>query len=240
MNGTTSMATISLEQVLSNALDGVFVVDRRRRYVHFNAGCERITGYRSTEVLGRDCQCGEMVSCRDDYGRPLWGALCPTREVFDGTRDSARQRMQLRRKDGIPVWVETIYTPVRDQNGHVECVLGVIRDMSESKTREDELRDEFLTALQEAREASSQPSSSELTHSTTVPIQHDLHLSCGDTGDSSLELDRAIESVERAVISKALRAANWHRNKAAELMGISRSRLYRRMEALGINPNDHA
>jgi transcriptional regulator of acetoin/glycerol metabolism len=51
-------------------------------------------------------------------------------------------------------------------------------------------------------------------------------------------LDPILADVEREAIRRALRAANWQRNKAAQLMGISRSRLYRRMEALGINPNE--
>lgn len=49
-------------------------------------------------------------------------------------------------------------------------------------------------------------------------------------------LDQIIEDVERKAIKNALAAAGGQRNKAAELMGISRSRLYRRMEALGIDP----
>ena len=57
--------------------------------------------------------------------------------------------------------------------------------------------------------------------------------------EESLSLDPILARVEREAIRRALRAANWQRNKAARLMDISRSRLYRRMEALGIDPNEH-
>lgn len=52
----------------------------------------------------------------------------------------------------------------------------------------------------------------------------------------SLLLDPHLNQVEREAIFRALGAAGGQRNKAAKLMGISRSRLYRRMDALGIDP----
>lgn len=214
MSMTISTKPITLERVLQNALDGVFVVDRDRQVLLFNEGCERITGYPASEVLGR--QCNDFVNCHDTQGRHLWGALCPTRALFDGSADSQRQRMAIRRKNGADVWVETVYTPVRDRSGAVECVLGVIRDVSESKEREDDLR-------------------AELTQLSSGPESQDGALQ----GTGPLQLDQKLAEVERAVILQALEAARWHRNKAAELMNISRSRLYRRMEALGINPGEH-
>lgn len=204
---------VSLEKALQNALDGVFVVDRERRVLLFNAGCERITGYPATEIVGR--QCTEFMNCHDTQGRPLWGALCPTRALYDGSAESLRQRMQIRRRDGTDVWVETIYTPVRDRMGNVECVLGVVRDISESKEREDDLR-------------------AEISHLRDQPAAP----AASSDGSGELLLDARLAQLEREVIIKALRAARWHRNKAAELMKISRSRLYRRMEALGIHPGE--
>lgn len=205
---------LSLDKALQNALDGVFVVDRERRVLLFNAGCERITGYPASEIVGR--QCVEFMNCHDAQGRPLWGALCPTRALYDGSTDSLRQRMQIRRGDGADVWVETIYTPVRDRMGTVECILGVVRDISESKEREDDLR-------------------AEISHLRDRPA---APAAAAPDGSGEFQLDARLAQLEREVILKALRAARWHRNKAAELMKISRSRLYRRMEALGIRPGE--
>lgn len=238
MNGTALARTISLDEVLENAMDGFFVVDRNRRYVVFNEGCERITGYRVDEVLGRECQCGDLIGCRDDYGRPLWGALCPTHDLFEGSTDVARQRMQLRRKDGSATWVETIYTPVRDRSGHVECILGVVRDVNDAKKREEELRTELSAAVEQVRAATAQAL---VDHSQMAQA----HATAAGGSRTSTEahpqkLDSVLERVEKELILKALRDAGWHRNKAATRMGISRSRLYRRMEALGIHPGDLA
>ena len=203
--------TLSLDKLLRHALDGVFLVDRQRRYVVFNEGCERITGFRSEEIVGQVCQCGEVVRCRDDQGRPLWGFLCPAATLFESSALSARQRMEIRRKDGHKLWVETVYTPVREWTGRVEYVLGVIRDVTESKGTEDDLREEMsrLRVLAE-----------------------------GKGGNSAhRDLDDMLAKVERDCILEALKAAEGQRSKAAEMMNISRSRLYRRMEALGIKPD---
>jgi DNA-binding NtrC family response regulator len=64
--------------------------------------------------------------------------------------------------------------------------------------------------------------------------------SMGDSG----ALDRVLSAVERREIINALRKTGGRRNLAARLLGISRSRLYRRMETLKIGfhepPHGHA
>jgi DNA-binding NtrC family response regulator len=57
-------------------------------------------------------------------------------------------------------------------------------------------------------------------------------------GDRPVKLDGVLADVERRTILDALRQARGQRSRAAKLMGISRSRLYRRMDALGIVPKE--
>ncbi|MCO6435593.1 MAG: hypothetical protein J5J06_00720 [Phycisphaerae bacterium] len=57
-----------------------------------------------------------------------------------------------------------------------------------------------------------------------------------NTGTGSL--DEILTRIERREILAALERAQGQRTKAARMLGISRSRLYRRMEALGIDPKD--
>ncbi len=49
-------------------------------------------------------------------------------------------------------------------------------------------------------------------------------------------LDEILISIETREIVGALKQVQGQRTQAAKLLGISRSRLYRRMEALGIDP----
>lgn len=130
---------LSLEQLLNTAQDGVFAIDRNRQYVIFNTGCERITGQSAKDVLGKSCNCSETVSCVDLQGRSLAGVLCPAKALFDGLRNSARQRMEITRADRRRVFIETIYSAVRDSSGAVHLVLGIMRDATESHDREVEL-----------------------------------------------------------------------------------------------------
>lgn len=132
-------ADLSLDRVFSHASDGIFVLDRDRGYILFNTACERITGHRAEEVLGRRCTCADILRCEDEHGRPLAGILCPARSLFDGQRETARQRMRIHRPDGSAAWLETVYTPILDPDGRVEYVLGVVRDASETKAREEQL-----------------------------------------------------------------------------------------------------
>lgn len=53
-----------------------------------------------------------------------------------------------------------------------------------------------------------------------------------------LSLDNVLASVERRAIPLVLRGAGDQRNQAARGLGRSRSRLHRRMEALGIHPRE--
>ena len=154
MSSDLTTTRVSLERILCNALDGIFVIDRERRYVMFNGACERITGYAASDVLGRECLCADLVQCQDDCGRSLSGALCPAQTLFDGTVDSARQRMQVIRKDGKATWIETVYTTVHDCDGRVEFVLGVVRDANEAKVKEGLLLEEMSKLHDQVRSLS--------------------------------------------------------------------------------------
>jgi len=208
---------LAIGPLLRFASDGIFVVDHHRRFVVFNEVCERITGHAAAEIIGRQCPCSDTLDCHDDYGRPLWGILCPAKSLFDGAENAARQRMSIERKDGARVWVETIYTPIRDDSGRVEGILAVMRDVTEQKAREDEMFQMIQSFRENSGNAGPPP----------------------EPTAASASLDQLLGKVEADAIRRALSACGGRRHKAAAFLGISRSRLYRRMEALGIDPGEH-
>lgn len=236
----TQTAPVSLDRILSNAADGVFVIDRQKRYVLVNAALERLTGFTANELMTQACACNEATKCKDEYGRYLGGFLCPARSVFDGDAQQALQRMQISRRDGSTLWVETHYSPIRDHAGRIEFVLGLVRDVSDSKAHFDELK-AHMSDLR--RQISDQPrqSAPDLSPPSRQPASiggnHDLnHRS--QNSNVSMPLDRVIEEVERREILRALEIAGGQRTHAAKIMGISRSRLYRRLDALGIDQSN--
>ncbi|MFQ5410951.1 MAG: sigma 54-interacting transcriptional regulator, partial [Phycisphaerae bacterium] len=140
---SATFAPPALDHLLGNAPDGIFVLDRQRGYVLFNKASERITGHSADQLIGRQCTCADILNCQDDYGRSLSGILCPAKSLFDGNQTTARQRMRIHRPDGSTIWVETVYTPIHDPDGQVEYVLGIVRDVSEAKEKEDRLLKEM-------------------------------------------------------------------------------------------------
>jgi len=220
---------VSYEDVLAQAIDGLFVIDRDRKCVLFSQACEKITGYPSEAVVGGACRCHEVTDCHDDYGRSLSGLLCPSLLVFDGTIPHARQRMTIRRRDGRTASVETTYSPIRNPVGSVTHVVGIMRDMTDSKETAADL-DRIARKL--GAEASP----------ITVADAADVLPSATNRGPqphgASASLDQVLGTIEKDRIMSALAEANGQRTLAAKMLGISRSRLYRRMEALGIASGD--
>ena len=141
MDRAADKCDLLVDDILNSTQDGVFLVDRDRRIVLFNDGCERLTGYNRAEVLGTQCHCHDVTDCEDEYGRSLMGRLCPGIQVFEGQAPAARQRMRIRRRDGSSVWTETTYTPLSDDRGSISCVLAVVHDITDIKEKEDQLRE---------------------------------------------------------------------------------------------------
>jgi PAS domain S-box-containing protein len=209
--------------------DGVCIINRDRRFVWVNAAFERLLGSTSEQIVGSECCCDDIVKCRDEFNRPLSGVLCPVNPMLGGETPVVRQRMQITRADGTQRWLETIYAGMPIE-GEGEYILGVARDVSDNVEREHDL----LRAV-EMLERQIQSMGGTLIDTETTRQSPPTE----PAAEPSMNLDACLAHTEREVILRALEAAGWHRNKAAELMGISRSRLYRRMEALGIDPNVH-
>ncbi|GJQ27481.1 MAG: hypothetical protein HBSAPP02_25130 [Phycisphaerae bacterium] len=227
---------VSLDRILSNAADGVFVIDRRKCYVFVNDAFERLTGFARSELMDRTCACNEIIQCRDEHGRPLGGFLCPARSVFDGDTSQALLRMQISHRDGRILWVETHYSPIRDPVGRIEFVLGMVRDVSESKAHMDELKTHMADLRRRLDEPSRPIADSEKPDGDSMSASCERDALPRSTNSTErTPLDRILEDVERREILRALEAAGGQRTLAAQIMGISRSRLYRRLDALGLD-----
>lgn len=232
MTTSIDIKELTLTDVLRHAVDGMFVIDPNRQVLFFSEGCERITGADRSWLSGSSCACHQLTDCRDEQDRPLSGALCPSQRIFTGEITSARQRMSIMHRDGRRVWIETTYSPVYHDEGNVACVVGIMRDITEAKVRENELREAAKQAAlgeHEAWASTDRFDSAALESGAASPEE-----GTDDMGP----LDRILTTIEKREILAALKRANSQRTLAARLLGISRSRLYRRMEALGIDPRE--
>lgn len=118
-----------LRTIFESAMDGMFVIDTRGRYVDVNiSGC-RMVGYTRDEILSSDVRLlivPERVQTLDGH-RALWktGGFVP--------------EMPLRKKDGSTLWVDLAITPFKA--GDRDLVLGVKRDITARKNAEEALRE---------------------------------------------------------------------------------------------------
>lgn len=219
-------ANLSLDALLAHTDDGIFAIDEERRVLLFSPACERLTGFEASEVVGSGCQCSDVVECQDQQGRSLAGCLCPGFQVVRGERPTGRQIMRITTKSGAFRWIETAYAPLPLNGSGRDGIVGVMRDVTETVERERELRERLESLrLELDRFRGSDGASSD--GQSEAPAS-----------DQANRLDEKLAAVERQAILNALKTARGQRSLAAKMMGISRSRLYRRMEALGIVPSD--
>ena len=217
----------NINEVVSRSRDGMFIIDQDRRCVAFSDACQRITGVAADRVMGQQCDCRRTAECEGEHSQSLFEALCPGLEVFSGEVSTSRQRVRIKREDGNTVWVEVRYSPMYDSAGQVACVIGVLQDISRANDLEKELRNGGTGAYTVGRLEPLLPEPA--MPATGVPGEP-------TNGNGHGVLDRVLASVERREILGSLRRAHGQRSQAAKALGISRSRLYRRMEALGIDP----
>lgn len=109
------MDTSFYEGLLEWISDGVYFVTRDRRITYWNAGAERITGFRADEVIGHSCAEGILRHVAET-GRQLCLNGCPLAAVMrDGNEREAH--VYLHHKDGHRVPVSVRGQALRDEAG---------------------------------------------------------------------------------------------------------------------------
>lgn len=117
------------EAVLDSLHDGVYMVDRARRIIFWNATAERLSGYAADEVLGKRCADGILEHCTMDGAR-LCGSHCPLIKVMrDGQPRTAHVFM--RHADGHRVPVHVRGVAIHDRHGGIIGALELFSDDSD-------------------------------------------------------------------------------------------------------------
>lgn len=99
--------------------------------VYVNPAFERITGYRSEEVLGRNCRFLQG----EQQGQP---ALNTIRRALRGQEEGAAI-LRNYRKDGSAFWNDLKVAPVVNDRGKVSHFVGILHDITEAKRYQEEL-----------------------------------------------------------------------------------------------------
>lgn len=136
------------ERILDSTPDGIFVIDRDRKIRLFNSACSYITGRPPEEILHEGCECSSVIHCHTAEGESYATNLCPARDVFRGDLSTQTEEMLLTNADGEERWIETSYSALRNPDGGVDFVVGMLRDVHERKDLEERLnQSEKLASL---------------------------------------------------------------------------------------------
>jgi PAS domain S-box-containing protein len=117
---------------LSSISQGVLITDAQRRITYANKGFAEITGFSLEECAGTACKFTQGPKTDADVLKVI-------RSRLDAGRSFIGDLINYR-KDGEPFWNELSITPVKDAHGRVTQFVGVIRDVTERKRNEEQLR----------------------------------------------------------------------------------------------------
>jgi len=129
-----------IQRMLDALKEGAYFVDRERRITYWNKAAERLTGFRSHEVIGHCCSENILVHV-DCAGRNLCTEGCPLLATMEDTLTrEAEVFFHHRKGHRVPVSVRT--TPLEDDEGNVVGGIELFAEISpEENLRErmDEL-----------------------------------------------------------------------------------------------------
>lgn len=121
-------------RAIEAAAQGITIADARQEdepLIYANEGFRRITGYDTDEVIGRNCRFLQGEGTDEATVATLRGAIDDERPVSVDLLNY--------RKDGTPFWNRLDIVPVENDAGEVTHFLGLQRDVTEEKEREQQL-----------------------------------------------------------------------------------------------------
>lgn len=116
------------KNILDRLFDGICLVDREGRIIFWNKGAEKLTGYKSPEIVGAHCS-DKLLMHINDKDVTLGEGQCS----LEGTMADGwgrEEKLYLRHKEGHRVSVTCQETPIRGAEGQFEGVLQVYHNNS--------------------------------------------------------------------------------------------------------------
>ncbi|HYI05980.1 MAG TPA: PAS domain S-box protein, partial [Reyranella sp.] len=111
----------------------IYMLDPNGIVISWNAGAERIKGYKASEILGQ--------SFANFYEPADRTAGIPQRVLEIAARDGKFQAEGWRvRKDGSRFWAYVIIDPIRDPTGDIIGYAKITRDLTDRRKAEEALR----------------------------------------------------------------------------------------------------
>ena len=123
------------ERLLDTASDGLYALDTNGHYTFVNESMAETLGYDREEMLGMHAA---TVLTEAEYER---GQQLVTEIIADAERHSEVLEMSVERADGSKLPVAISFSPLYDDTGRYDGLVGVLRDISDRRERERRLRE---------------------------------------------------------------------------------------------------
>ncbi len=117
-----------------NISDVIWVVDLELRPIFFTPSILRLLGYTAEEVVSTKVENILLADSLQEAREHLAKALAHQKK--DDCHAETLE-LQMKRKDGVTIWVESTHSLVCDEDGHATEVMGVMRDISKRKQAEE-------------------------------------------------------------------------------------------------------
>lgn len=131
--------------IVDSLYDAAYFVDPDRRIKYWNKSAERLTGFKSKEVVDKLCQ-DDVLTHVDGRGTNLCKEDCPLAKTLrDGRRREAELYLRHKRGHRLPVLVRI--APVRDETGAIVGAVEVFSDNSARLSRRARIEELERTAL---------------------------------------------------------------------------------------------
>ncbi len=175
----------------------IFLLDREGRVRTWNAGAERINGYRPDEIIGQHFS--------RFYPQEAVESGWPAHELEQAAATGRFEDEGWRiRKDGSQFWSNVVITALRDESGEVRGFLKITRDLTERKQAEENAR---RLLQEEAARKAAEESAQEI-----VRQREQLHVTLASIGDAVIVTDDKGNVTFLNPVAEAL--TGWRLNEA--------------------------
>ena len=191
----------------------IFMLDAKGLVTTWNAGAERIKGYKAKEIIGQHFSVFYTPEDRD-AGKPIMALEIAAR---DGMYEAESLRV---RKDGNRFWANVVIDALRDEQGRLVGFAKITRDVTERHLAQEE--------LERTRTALAQSQKMDAIGQLAGGVAHDLNNFLTTVlGNLDLFQHRVgtIEKPHRHLLEAAVRGAESGASLISKLLGFSRRQI---------------
>jgi PAS domain S-box-containing protein len=121
--------------ILDSIADGVFTIDKNRRITSFNRAAERITGFSSSEAIGKECF--------EIFHANMCESACPLEETLKTGEEVIDRPLNIVNKEGRSVPISVRTSSLTDKKGRVIGGVEAFRDLSAIEQLNKEIHNRY-------------------------------------------------------------------------------------------------